>query len=260
MRAVDVLLRYPLFAAFGRPALDTWAEAGQHLSLQVGQTLMEAGARGNHVFVLLEGRVRVSRPAAKKEHSLEMLEPGQVFGEYALLRPHVNTATCRASEPCSVFRLPLSILQLALRRRVDVSSHLKNWLRLHALVHHFRNQTGLGFLSGPSLLVLLDCCQEIAVKAARTIQADGLLADSWLFIRKGEVAIHTADMTNSPLFLGPGDCFAERALLGKSRLPVAVAWADLECWRLRRDDFMSAKNTTSSDSQQSFRNVQGDGN
>src|SRR5262249_18361564 len=151
MEPVDALLRCPLFALVGRPVLAAWASAGDTLSVQTGQTLLEEGSPGRHVFVLLRGRVRVSRRGEQgPERSLGVLTPEDVFGEYALLRPHLNTATCRACEPGTVFRLPLAVLQHALRGRRDLTAHLKGWLRLHALVHQLRRGAGLGFLSGPS--------------------------------------------------------------------------------------------------------------
>ncbi len=257
MEPVDALMRYPLFAVLGRPAMEAWAAAGQRIRVQAGESLMEAGTPGKYAFALLDGRVRVTRPSsAEKERSLELLGPGQVFGEYALLRPHINTATCRACEASELFRLPLAILQTALRRRRDLTERLKNWLRLHALVHHFRRQAGLGFLSGQSLLVLMDCCEEITFGAARTVQADGLLADSWLFIREGEIALHDDESAAPPRMLGPGDFFAERALLGRGALPCAIALAETRCWRLHRDDFVRARRADASESQQTFKNVQ----
>src|SRR5690349_2375349 len=100
MEAVDALLRYPLFAGLGRAALEAWAGAGRRLAVQPGQTLLEAGTPGRYAYVLLAGKARVTRAAAGEgERSLEVLTPGQVFGEYALLPPHQSTATCRGSEP-----------------------------------------------------------------------------------------------------------------------------------------------------------------
>src|SRR6185369_13609659 len=106
-------------------------------------------------------------------------------------------------------------LRHALRSRPDLTTHLKNWLRLHALTNHFRRDAGLGFLSGPSLMVLFDRCSEVAFGVAHAAQTDGLLSDSWLFIQRGEVALHDGDDPSSrPRILGPGDCFGEKALLG----------------------------------------------
>jgi hypothetical protein len=101
-------------------------------------------------------------------------------------------------------------------------------------------------------MVLLDRCEEVSFGPALTAQADGLLNDSWLFLRKGEVALHDAD--GPPRVLGPGDCFGEGALLGRGRLPTAVALTDAVCWRLRRDDFTGARRADDSLCVQTFRN------
>lgn len=236
MGPVDILLRYPLFALLGRPLLEAWAECGRSTTLQPGQAILEEGQRGRYVCVVLAGQVRLSRTtAAGRERTLGVLKAGTVFGEYALLPPHANTATCRASEPCRVMLLPLTLIQAALQSVRGLPDHLKNWLRLHAVVHHFRHSAGMGFLTGPSLLTLLDRGREVSIGVAHTVQAEGLLSDGWLFIQRGEVLLHAEGAESRQL--GPGDCLGEAALLGRSRLPTAVALSETVCWHLPREDF-----------------------
>ena len=53
-----------------------------------------------------------------------MLLPGDVFGEYALLAPGNNTATCRTAAPSRLLRLPLAPLQGALQGLPPVWNNL----------------------------------------------------------------------------------------------------------------------------------------
>jgi CRP-like cAMP-binding protein len=85
-----------------------------------------------------------------------MLLPGDVFGEYALLAPGNNTATCRTAAPSWLLRLALAPLRAALQEQHLVCRNLKNWLRLHTLLHFHRERTFLGFMSGESALKLHD--------------------------------------------------------------------------------------------------------
>ena len=167
---------------------------------------------------------------------LGVFGPGEVFGEYALLPPHLNTATCRAARPGRLLRLPLLPLQ-PFTRRPEVQANLKSWLRLNVLVGFLRERAFLGFMSADSSLPLLDRCQEISFPDGHTIQADGLGDDRWHFIRAGQIHLQPVVGGGPPTLLGPGDCFGERALLGRAGLPVAVARGEVRCLTLPRANF-----------------------
>ena len=112
----DTLRRYPLFALLDEAALDAWLADGLEVAFSTGETIFQAGTPGLWVYVVLAGRVRVVRSGdQRREVSLACLETGQVFGEYALVPPGQNTATCRAASPCRLLRLPLPELEVASR-------------------------------------------------------------------------------------------------------------------------------------------------
>ena len=56
---------------------------------------------GDKLFVLVEGRVRISREVAGMgEEALAVLGPGEVFGEMALFDESARSADARAHERC----------------------------------------------------------------------------------------------------------------------------------------------------------------
>src|SRR5262249_19586141 len=157
----------------------------------------------------------IVRQSGRRELSLGMLLPGDVFGEYALLPPGNNTATCRTAAPSRLLRLPLVPLRGALQEQPPVLRNLKNWLRLHTLLHFRRGRTFRGFLSAESGLKLHDRLKPAAFPAGQTIQANGLAADCWYLIDRGTVGWAGEE-------LGPGESFGERGLAGSGDLPAAV--------------------------------------
>jgi RNA polymerase sigma-70 factor (ECF subfamily) len=230
------LLRYPLFAALGPPRLDDWLAAGTSRAAALGETLLRAGTPGEHIYFVLEGRVRVLRPGkGDREVPLGCCGPGDAFGEYALLPPGQNTATCRAAEPSRLLRLPLGPLSDAVASRPAVADRLKGWLRLHAALHHFRDRCSLGFLSAPSVLGLVDRFEPAAFRAGHAAQADGLNADRLFVVLRGELALHEGGHAG-PSTLHAGDCFGAAALLGEE-LPLVEAVTDAECAALSRAAF-----------------------
>lgn len=67
----------------------------KHIVFQVGEA-------GDHLLILLEGRVKVSLTSAEgKEAILSILEPGDVMGEMALLDGETRSATLTTMDGCS---------------------------------------------------------------------------------------------------------------------------------------------------------------
>src|SRR5581483_1187715 len=175
MAAPEALFQYPLFAVLGPRVLEAWAAGAETFQVQRGQTLLQAGEQGEHLYVVFSGQVRVLRHGTdNRDVPLGVFGAGEVFGEYALLPPYLNTATCRASESGTLMRLPLAPVRQLLDNLPGIRGHLKNWLRLHALVAYLRQKAFLGFLSAPSVLPMLDRCQERRFEPGQTIQTQGL--------------------------------------------------------------------------------------
>src|SRR5262245_47576119 len=236
--AGSLLSRYPLFRLLSPRQLDDWIAAGQEFACATGETIFQENTPGAWVYLVREGRVRILRASAGRELTLGMLSPGDVFGEYALLPPGRNTATCRTAAPARLLRLPLTPVRTVIQGLKPVWKNLKNWLRLHTLLHFRRERAFLGFMSAESGLRLLDRLQPAAFQAGQTIQAHGLAMDSWLLIEQGTVRLHTGDdCETAGLDLGPGDTFGEGGLIGSVALPVAMALSDVRCQVLARHDF-----------------------
>jgi CRP-like cAMP-binding protein len=232
-----LLTRYPLFRLLSPRQLGDWLAAGQEIDCPAGFTLFQENTPGAWVHLVRAGRVRVVRQTDRREVSLGVLLPGDAFGEYALLPPGGNTATCRTAAPSRLLRLPLAPLRAAVEALGPVRRNLKNWLRLHTLLHFHRERTFLGFMSAESALRLHDRLRPAAFPAGQTIQTNGLAADCWYLIEQGTVRLHDAEPEAAGVDLGPGEAFGERALLGSGDLPVAVALTDVRCQVLPRHAF-----------------------
>jgi CRP-like cAMP-binding protein len=229
--------RYPLFRLLTPGQLGDWLAAGQEVDQPSGMTLLQENTPGAWVHLVLAGRVRVLRHSGRREVSLGLLQGGDVFGEYALLAPGNNTATCRTAAPSRLLRLPLAPLKAAVGSMPAVRRNLKNWLRLHTLLHFHRERTFLGFMSAESGLRLHDRLRPAAFAAGQTIQAVSLAEDCWHLIEEGTVRLEPSGGHEVGADLGPGESFGERALLGAGGLPVAVAQTDVRCRVLLRHAF-----------------------
>ena len=232
-----LLTRYPLLRILPPEQFDAWLAAGQDVDSPSGVTIFQENTDGAWVYLIREGRVRILRQSGAREVTLGMLQAGDLFGEYALLPPGRNTATCRTAAPSQLRRLPLAPLRTALQGLKPVWRNLKNWLRLHTLLQFQRQRAFLGFMSAESGLRLLDRLQPATFPAGQTIQANGLAAEYWHVIEKGTVRLTWGDEPNAAWEdLGPGEAFGEGGLVGSNNLPEAVALGEIRCQVLTRQD------------------------
>ncbi len=97
----DQLAKVPFFDGLTREALSIIAKATTEESHALGTRIFQYGDPGDKLFIILEGKVRISREVSGMgEEALAVLGPGQVFGEMALLDEAPRSADARAHERC----------------------------------------------------------------------------------------------------------------------------------------------------------------
>ncbi len=95
------LARVPFFAGLTPEALKIVAKATTEESHATGTKIFQYGDAGDKLFILLEGRVRISREVAGMgEEALAVLGPGEVFGEMSLIDDAPRSADARVHERC----------------------------------------------------------------------------------------------------------------------------------------------------------------
>jgi CRP-like cAMP-binding protein len=103
----DLLERHPLLAHLTPVQLEHIAAAGDVERFEPGEPVVAEGSLGDAVYLVLSGRVEVS----KAGHALATLEPGEFFGEMSMLEPAARSATVTAVTPSYMFRLPYKAIQ-----------------------------------------------------------------------------------------------------------------------------------------------------
>jgi CRP/FNR family cyclic AMP-dependent transcriptional regulator len=91
----DALLVSPLFDAMQPAELDEILKFASERRYQRGQTIFQRGDNGSSLMAVLRGRVRISSVSGEgKEVTLNVISPGEIFGELALLdgKPRSNDA------------------------------------------------------------------------------------------------------------------------------------------------------------------------
>jgi CRP/FNR family transcriptional regulator, cyclic AMP receptor protein len=97
----DQLARVPFFQGLTREALALIAQVTSEEAHATGTKLFQYGDPGDKLFIILEGKVRISREVAGMgEEALAVLGPGEVFGEMSLLDESPRSADARVHERC----------------------------------------------------------------------------------------------------------------------------------------------------------------
>src|SRR5579859_4229433 len=97
----DQLARVSFFDGLSREALSLIAQVTTEETHALGTRIFQYGDPGDRLFVILEGRVRISREVAGMgEEALAVLGPGEVFGEMSLLDESPRSADARVHERC----------------------------------------------------------------------------------------------------------------------------------------------------------------
>lgn len=104
----ELLRTVPIFAPVPSDKFDELAEVLEHQTIPAGTSIVRQDGKGDSMYLIARGVVRVSREDDGEERDLATLFAGDFFGEMALLTGEPRTATCRAVTPCVVYRLKRS--------------------------------------------------------------------------------------------------------------------------------------------------------
>ena len=97
----EQLARVPFFEGLTSEALTLIAGVTTEESHSMGTRIFQYGDPGDKLFIILEGKVRISREiSGMGEEALAVLASGELFGEMALLDESPRSADARAHEKC----------------------------------------------------------------------------------------------------------------------------------------------------------------
>jgi CRP-like cAMP-binding protein len=100
---VDALARIHMFQGLTRRSLERIAAIAAEESHPLGTILFRAGDPGDKLFLILEGKVRISRDVpGLGEEALAVIGEGDYFGEMALVDDAPRSADARVHERCKV--------------------------------------------------------------------------------------------------------------------------------------------------------------
>ncbi|MEC4814595.1 MAG: ATP-binding protein [Scytonema sp. PMC 1069.18] len=110
MLDINTLRQVPLFSKLSDERLQWLLAEGVEVWREPGEIHRYEGDPANHVFVLLEGQIRITQKVGNQEVLLAIYEPKTLFGELPVLMGQTHFwASGRAVTRCHIFELPLHV-------------------------------------------------------------------------------------------------------------------------------------------------------
>jgi len=118
------LAKFKLFAELSREELQTLIEQSGVTEFQPGATIIRNGESGYCMYVILKGSVKVSTESEGKAIDLATLEPGDFFGEVALVDDGPRSADVTALEACKLLCITRTTLGVLAALQPAAAIHL----------------------------------------------------------------------------------------------------------------------------------------
>jgi CRP-like cAMP-binding protein len=101
---LSVLRKHPYFCDLEPEAFDQLCRYAKHSTLKRGATIVSKGDPGNSLIAVISGTVKISVSSADGRSAiLNLIGPGEIFGEVSLFDGHPRSADATANTNCEIF-------------------------------------------------------------------------------------------------------------------------------------------------------------
>jgi CRP/FNR family transcriptional regulator, cyclic AMP receptor protein len=120
-----ILERNRLFRGLSAATIQQIAALAIRRPYEPDALVFSQGDPGDSLYGVVTGKVRISASTREgKEMFLNIMEPGDTFGEIALLDGNPRTATATTTAPCELMIIPRAQFLALLQREPTVAIHL----------------------------------------------------------------------------------------------------------------------------------------
>ena len=123
-----ILRQQPLFKSFSDEQLDALLPRGQITNFGRGEKVIEQGANGDSMFILVKGEANVIVHRNGHDTHVASLHSGDCFGEMSLLTGEKRSASVIASTDCEVVEIGKHILANGLKENPELLTQLSTLL------------------------------------------------------------------------------------------------------------------------------------
>src|SRR5258706_1183981 len=150
--SIEFLRRLPLFASLPEPDLEELYRQAEPMEIQPGDLLIEEGAPGDALFILLDGQLQVSKHSGGHDVKVDVRLPGAVIGEMSLIDNTPRSASVRGLTPSHILRVSKDDFDRTLSTSpaaalATLHTVVDRLRQNEALLHEKEKMAGLGTLA-----------------------------------------------------------------------------------------------------------------
>jgi CRP-like cAMP-binding protein len=121
---VRALRHVPVFESLSDHDLLQVAGVSANLHWSRGSPVFEEGSPTDGLYIVLSGRVGIFFASEEGEQEVATIDPGEFFGELALLREEMHSKSARAMEESELIVIPKESLQALLASDTLLAKHV----------------------------------------------------------------------------------------------------------------------------------------
>jgi ABC-type bacteriocin/lantibiotic exporter with double-glycine peptidase domain/CRP-like cAMP-binding protein len=212
------------------------------VELEFGEAVVHQGDPPDAYYVIVAGTARVViENEDGHEVSLNVLGPGDAFGEAALLEGTPRTATVRASHPLTVLRLDRGVFQALVDTYPSVGEAFSLNARTRRVNDFLRLHSAFSVLDRDETIRLIEVLEELELSDGEAAVVQGEQADALYLIQEGRLGVWIEIPDEEPRrvrTLHAGEFFGELALVrGTERTATVRAEGPAKLLRLSAERF-----------------------
>jgi ATP-binding cassette subfamily B protein len=217
------------------------ADSFVSMSVPFGSVIVREGEEADAFFVMAAGRARAVKTGADGEEvPLGIVQPGDTFGEFAILEGNTRSATVRASSEVEVLRLDRSIFQALLRTHPEVRRSFELHIRHRNLENFFHLYSAFADLPSDALGLMLRELRPVDVRKGDIVVREGGKAGPMYVVEEGRLRAYKKlnGRVRDVSFYRRGDFFGEVSIFRRhAREATVQAVTDAKLLELQRKTF-----------------------
>lgn len=206
----------PFFSDLGKDAFLDLVRRMSFLKLPVGHPVVEQGAPGGSLFIIVSGAVAVTRREDGGDRELAELGAGHLFGEMSLLTQKPRTATVTTVRPTELFEVDRAALEAVARRHAAIVEDLVRFARRRMIANLIGTSPLFRPLAERERLEVVRAFETQVVKKGDRVISRGDMPQGLYLVLEGELEVTITDDDGDEVvlaYLREGEVVGEISLL-----------------------------------------------
>jgi CRP-like cAMP-binding protein len=239
---VDKVPPIPLFSELPKEAFISLTERMELRVMGAGDVVMQEGERGASMFIIIQGRVSVSRTQADGDALvLAELTDGAFFGEMALLSDAPRTATVTAADDTMLFEISRELLNEITAQHPSVGEVMKRFHKNRLLTNLLKTSPIFAPFSSSDKKDLIEKFKSRSVNEGTYLITRERPGEGLYVLLSGRCEVLDTNDDGKEVFLAElkeGDVFGEMSMLWHKKTCASVrAVTPCVVLRLPRESF-----------------------